>query len=68
MRKERQLALSDRINATVHADADLTAALTPYRDQIAKEILATELAITTAEHANDATAADIDGRSVFVSW
>jgi isoleucyl-tRNA synthetase len=64
LRKQRDLALSDRIALTVEAGPRLTAALAVWRDWVSAQVLAVELAV--GEAGEGAAELDVDGEPVRV--
>ncbi|MGH9265695.1 MAG: isoleucine--tRNA ligase [Acidimicrobiales bacterium] len=65
LRKQRGLALSDRIALTVEAGPRLTAALESQRDWVMAQVLATDLVLGAAP-GSDAAELDVDGEKVRV--
>jgi isoleucyl-tRNA synthetase len=61
LRKQRGLALSDRIALAVEAGPRLTAALEAQRDWVMAQVLATELVVDELVVGADAAELDVDG-------
>jgi len=64
LRKERGLAVSDRIALAIAGDADVLEALAQQEAWIANEVLATAVTMGGDAAASDAVATDLDGLSV----
>jgi isoleucyl-tRNA synthetase len=60
LRKSQGFAIADRISATIAAPEHLVTALTPHRDWIAEEVLATELTLGPEQDSAAAGAATIE--------